>query len=198
MHVLGLTGGIASGKSTVSGMLQDAGAIVLDADIIARAVVMPASAGFQAVVAYFGPGLVTAAGTLDRALLGRIVFADPQKRKHLEAIVHPLVFAALTDQLSALRKIPNVKLVVLSIPLLYETPFALPLCNSTVVVWAPEEIQLRRLMRRDNLSQPAAMQRIGAQLPLVQKCRLAQYCIDNSGAIVDTRRQLQQLLTHLL
>lgn len=193
MRVLGLTGGIASGKSTISNMLRDMGAIVIDADLIARAVVMPGTAGFHAVVATFGPQVVDCKGYLDRQLLAQLIFADAAARHKLEQIIHPLVYDSLYEQLRQAKAQATAPLVVLDIPLLFESGIALPLCDITAVVWVPEQIQLCRLMKRDNLTSAAALERIRSQLPLDQKRELADICIDNSGSMQASAAQVQKL-----
>jgi dephospho-CoA kinase len=193
MHVLGLTGGIASGKSTISGMLRSLGALVIDADAIAREVVMPGTAGFSAVVNAFGPTVVDCAGSLDRHLLADIIFSDSAAKHRLEKIVHPLVHEAIVQRLQEAKAASNVPLVVLDIPLLFESGIALPLCDRTAVVWVPEKIQLARLMKRDNLTCDAALARIKSQLPLDQKRKMADICLDNSGSLQDTANQVQKV-----
>ncbi len=197
MFVLGLTGGIASGKSTVSAMLQEMGAAVIDADTLARAVVMPGTTGWREVVAAFGPEVVTTAGALNRPLLAKMIFADEPKRRRLEAIVHPLVHAAMGEELARLRAQPTWPLAVLAVPLLFESGSALPWCHGTAVVWVPEHMQLARLIQRDALAPAEALRRIRAQWPLEQKRLLADYCIDNSGSLAATRDQVQRLWAEL-
>lgn len=193
---LGLTGGIASGKSTVATMLAELGAAVVDADVAARKVVTPGTPGLVQIVQHFGEGVLHADGSLNRQALGQVVFANESQRKVLEQIVHPLVFTWMAEQLrnhiSAGKPV-----VVLDIPLLFETQKGLALVDKTAVVWVPEMIQWQRLMTRDSLSPNEAMQRIRAQMSLDQKRKLADYCIDNSGSLAMTRAQVIDLWNRL-
>ena len=157
MLVLGLTGGIASGKSTVARMLASLGAEVIDADRLARDVVALGSEALAEIVKEFGPSVLNADGSLNRAALGRIVFADPARRKRLEEITHPRILEEMRRQLQVIKAQGEATLIVLDVPLLFETPEILPLCDCTAVVWVPEELQVHRLMQRDGLSRPDAL-----------------------------------------
>lgn len=198
MVVLGLTGGIASGKSTVSRMLKSRGAAIIDADQLAREAVAPGSDGLAEVIREFGPEVIGPKGALDRSFLGRMVFADAGRRHALEQIVHPRVFSAMLDQLGKLRLHGYVEVAVLDVPLLFETKKALRLCDLTAVVWVPETIQIDRLMKRDHLSREEALQRIRAQIPLDAKRNLADITIDNSGTPEATELQAQSLWERLM
>lgn len=196
---LGLTGGIASGKSTVAAMLVELGAGLVDADIGARLVVAPGSVGLDAVTAHFGKGILREDGTLDRASLGRIVFNQPEQKAALEAILHPLILAWMKQRRHE-YVVAKTPLVVLDIPLLYETGVGLELCDYTAVVWVPPQVQLERLMRRNRYDYKAALSRIKAQMPIDKKRAMADFCIDNSGPPTDTQQQVirlwQRLVTH--
>lgn len=197
MVVLGLTGGVASGKSTVSRMLKQYGAAVIDADELARDAVAPGTDALAEIARHFGPGVIRNDGSLDRRALGAIVFADPLQRQRLERIVHPHVYAAMFGELKELRSEGSTQVAVLDVPLLFETQVALPLCDKTVVVWVPQPIQLARLMQRSGLDQAAALRRIRAQMPLEQKRRLAHFIIDNSGSPEATAAQVEALWADL-
>jgi dephospho-CoA kinase len=175
---IGLTGGIASGKSSVGRLLAARGLPVLDADVYAREALAPGSPGAQAVLTHYG--------TLDRAALGRIVFADGAERQWLEELVHPLVRARFATELERLEAAP---VVVLMIPLLFEAGLE-ALCSEVWLVDCEESQQLARLMARDQFSEADARARIGAQWPLARKRGLADVVIDNSRAAADLADQV--------
>ncbi|MBN9104317.1 MAG: dephospho-CoA kinase [Propionibacteriaceae bacterium] len=176
-HV-GLTGGIASGKSTVAELLAAHGAVIIDSDRLAREVVEPGTAGLAAVVDRFGTGVLAADGSLDRAALGRIVFADPSARADLEAIVHPLVRARAAGLAASA---PAGAVVVQMIPLLVETGQAGNF-DQVVVVDVEPAVQLDRLQQRDGFSPEEAAARVVAQAPRELRLRAADVVIDNSGS----------------
>ena len=176
-HV-GLTGGIASGKSTVAELLAAHGAVIIDSDRLAREVVEPGTAGLAAVVDWFGTGVLAADGSLDRAALGRIVFADPSARADLEAIVHPLVRARAAGLAASA---PAGAVVVQMIPLLVETGQAGNF-DQVVVVDVEPAVQLDRLQQRDGFSPAEATARVAAQAPRELRLRAADVVIDNSGS----------------
>lgn len=178
---IGLTGGIATGKSTVGALLAARGLPVLDADQFAREALAPGSAGARKVLAHFGER-VRATGeppqpAIDRGALGRIVFADAAERRWLEQLVHPLVRARFAAELERLRQDP---VVVLMIPLLFEAGLE-GLCSEAWLVDCGEQQQLQRLMGREGLEEAEARRRIGAQWPLARKRTLADVVIDNRG-----------------
>ena len=146
----------------------------------------------------FGPSVLNADGSLNRAALGRIVFADPARRKRLEEITHPRILEEMRRQLQVIKAQGEATLIVLDVPLLFETPEILPLCDCTAVVWVPEELQVHRLMQRDGLSRPDALQRIRAQIPLDRKRYLADVVIDNSGSLTATQSQVRSLWLRLV
>ena len=174
---IGLTGGIASGKSTVGGVLAARGLPLLDADRYAREALAAGSTGAEAVLARYGERVQAAAGMLDRSALGRIVFADPAERRWLEGLVHPLVRARFATELERLAAEPT---VVLMIPLLFEAGLE-ALCSEVWLVDCHEEQQLQRLMERNGLSEAEARNRIAAQWPLGRKRGVADVVIDNRG-----------------
>ena len=194
--VAGLTGGIASGKSTVATMLAEIGARIIDADRIARDVVQPGRAAFKAVRAHFGEAVLRSDGQIDRIRLGAIVFHDPRARGELERIVHPFVFQQMAADLKKLAAAQPGAVVILDIPLLIESGrhTALPF---VVLVHVPEAIQLARLMRRDGLSPAEARARIRSQMPIEAKRVHAHAIIDNSGSRAATRRQVGRLYRRL-
>jgi len=195
LRLYGLTGGIASGKSTVSTMLRELGAQVLDADVIAREVVEPGTPGLAAVAARF-PGVLGPDGRLDRAKLGARVFADPTERAALNALVHPLVRQAFLEKVQALAA-QGVERVVYDVPLLIEAGLQAGM-DGVVLVWVPRPLQKARLMTRDGLDEAAAEARLAAQLPLDSKRPHATWIVDNSGELASTRAQVEQVWRAML
>ena len=195
MNIYGLTGGIASGKSTVSRMLRELGAEVLDADVIAREVVEPGTPGLQAVAERF-PGVLDASGRLDRAKLGERVFGDPKERAALNALLHPLIgqqFLLRTQELAE----RGLERVIYDAPLLIENRLHEAM-NGVVLVWVPREVQKARLMRRDGLDEAAAEARLAAQLPLDGKRQHATWLVDNSGDLGTTRARVEEVWRAML
>ena len=183
MLLIGLTGGIGSGKSAVATRLAELGAIVIDTDAIAREVVEPGTDGLVQVVAEFGPDVLTATGELDRAALGRLVFADPQRRQALERIIHPRVRARSAEIVSTA---PDDAVVVNDIPLLVETGQAknFPL---VIVVLAAEDVRVARLVRDRGMTEDDARARIAAQATDEQRREVADIVIVNDGTLEDLR-----------
>ncbi|SDD39979.1 dephospho-CoA kinase [Terribacillus halophilus] len=190
--VIGLTGGIASGKSTVSALFKEYDIPVVDADVVAREVVEPGEPALAAIVDAFGAEILLPDGTLDRPKLGSIIFRDSGKREALNGIVHPVVREKMTAARDRLK--PGHPAVVLDIPLLFEGD-QLHLVDKVVVVSVDFDVQLERLMHRNNLTEQAALDRIASQMPLADKAAKADAVIDNNGSIDDTKEQLKQLLT---
>lgn len=191
-YILGLTGGIASGKSTVSAYLAQNGALIIDADLIARQVVAKRSSGLKQIVAKFGEEILTASGELDRKKLGKLVFSNKDLLKNLTDITGPLIRAEILREIEAAKK-AQVKLVVLDIPLLFETGYQ-TLCDKVMVVTVPSEVQLERVMKRDNLSAAEARKRIANQLPASKRNELADVLIDNSKSVAETYQQVLKWL----
>jgi dephospho-CoA kinase len=190
LKLIGLTGGAGSGKSTVSQMLSELGAVVIDADDAAHAVYEPGSPGFDAVVSEFGDEYVKG-GRIDRARLGELVFRDEGARHRLNAIVHPLVrewMAGRTAE-AAQRDVP---VVVQAVPLLFENGLE-RLYSTIVLVYVPLEVQLRRLVEGRGLSPERARGMIAAQMPIDEKRKLAHHVIDNTGSVEATRMQVEGL-----
>lgn len=191
-YILGLTGGIASGKSTVSAYLAQNGALIIDADLIARQVVAKKSSGLKQIVAKFGGEILTASGELDRKKLGKLVFSNKDLLKNLTDITGPLIRAEIFREIEAAKK-AQVKLVVLDIPLLFETGYQ-TLCDKVMVVTIPSKLQLERVMKRDNLSAAEARKRIANQLPASKRNELADVLIDNSKSVAETYQQVLKWL----
>lgn len=193
--VLGITGGIASGKSSIAAMLADLGAVVVSADQLAREAVAPGTATLTLLVEAFGPAIVDASGALDRAALGRIVFADPAARERLNAITHPAIARLSEARLGELRG-QGVPLVVYEAPLLFEAGAEQRVDRILVVIVDPA-VQRQRLADRDCLSAEQIAARIAAQWAQAEKVARADYVIDNSGTFEQTRGQVAALY-HLL
>ncbi len=188
MRLIGLTGGIATGKSTVAAMLADRGAAVIDADAIAHEVLLTGGAAFDDVVRRFGAAMLDGDGAIDRAALGGIVFADPELRGELERITHPRINALMQERiLSALQS--DAPLVVADIPLLFERDRE-DAFEGTMLVYAPPATQLLRIRERDGLDDTGAQRRLVAQLPIDEKRARATWVIDNQGSRESTADQV--------
>ena len=190
MLLVGLTGGIGSGKSTVARMLEKRGAVVFDADVLARQAVEPGTPGFEMVVERFGPNVLAPGGGLDREALASIVFADPAARRDLEAIVHPEVRRMFAEGCEEYRDSDRV--VVFSAPLLVETGMHTAF-DLLIVVSAPVATQIERLMRDRGMPERAIQARIDAQLPLEAKAEVADVLVDNEGTLEDLEGQVDRL-----
>ena len=190
---VGLTGGVASGKSTVSAILAELGAVVIDADAIAREVVAPGTPGLDAVVAEFGPALLTPDGALDRPAMGRLVFGDEAARKRLEAIVHPLVIARMAA-LEAAAGEDDV--VVHDLPLLAEGGRA-DTFDAVVVVDAPRDLQLTRMLGDRGWTREDAEARIAAQATREERRAIATHVIDNNGSLAELRARVEAVYAEL-
>lgn len=191
MLVYGLTGGIASGKSSVTKHLIELGADVVDADKIAREVVVPGSPALVDIAQTFGVQFIRSDGKLDRSALGELIFGDSDARQTLNRIIHPRIAAASQAALQTLRSQGNA-IAFYEAPLLVENGLHNSM-DGLIVVSLPEELQLARLQSRDGIDKSAARQRIQSQLPLSEKLALADYVIDNSQSLVETQKQVDQL-----
>lgn len=187
-----LTGGIASGKSMVSRMFHELGAHVIDADIVARQVIEPEQPAWKEIVAHFGQDILLGTGYIDRKKLGKIVFNQPEKLRILEYIIHPRVIEAINRQEQCIRKTDNERVILVDVPLLIEASMHTNYLT-ILVVYVSEEIQLKRLMDRDNISEQIARQRIAAQMPLSEKVKYATHVINNDGTIEQTRKQVETI-----
>jgi len=179
MKVIGLTGGIASGKSSVAKILEKCGAVVVDADQLAREVVAPGEPAHRAIVAAFGETVVKSDGTLDRTALGKLVFADVSARKVLEEITHPRIAERAARRIEE-ERLRETKVLFYVVPLLIEAG----LVSSVDEVWlvsVDREVQINRLMKRDAISREEAVRKIGAQMPIQEKAAYADVIIDNNG-----------------
>jgi len=195
--LVGLTGSIATGKSTVSRMFAHLGARVIDADLLAREVVMPGQPAYARIVKEFGPQVVQEDGALDRKALGAVVFADAAKRRRLEEITHPAIGLRQQRILSVLDEEAFEGVVIWDAALLFEGG-GVDKMDRVVVVYADPETERRRLMERDGLSDADARARIDSQIPVAEKAKLADHVIDNSGARDLTERQVRTIYGALL
>jgi dephospho-CoA kinase len=191
LRVFGLTGGIGSGKSTVARRFAERGLPVIDADRLAREVVEPGTAGLREVEAAF-PGVSNDRGELDRQRLGSLVFADPEQRKRLNAILHPRIRELFQQRVRELEQ-RGEPLACYEVPLLFEVGLAEAL-RPVVVVAAPEIVQIARIVARDGIDAAAAAARIAAQLPLADKVKGADHVIDTSGTLTETRARADATL----
>ncbi len=194
--LVGLTGGIATGKTVVASMLSKLGAALIDFDVLARRVVEPDQPAWRDIVAYFGEQVLAEDGTVDRARLGEIVFADAEKRKKLESFTHPRITELFLAEVRRIRKGEPEAIIQAAVPLLIEADMQ-SIFDHVVVVFAPEEVQVERLMRRDGLTREDAAARIQAQMPIADKLEYADSVIDNSGSLEGTRRQVEDLWARL-
>ncbi|RXT04955.1 dephospho-CoA kinase [Ammoniphilus sp. CFH 90114] len=194
--IVGLTGGIACGKSTVARMFEQLGCVIIDADQVAREVVAPGEEGLEAVVRRFGPSVLNEDGTLDRKSLGDLVFKEEKARQDLNAILHPLIRKRMNQKKEkALKDHPP--LIIMDIPLLYESKQEQTV-EAVIVVYVSPDEQLRRLMERDHLTYDDAKRRINSQWSIEEKKQRADYLVDNSGSLFETREQVESLFFKLV
>lgn len=196
MKLIGLTGGIASGKSAVSGILRRLGAQVIDADALAREVVEPHQPAWDEIVGTFGNKVLQPDQTLDRKKLRKLVFDDPKARKQLEAITHPRIRGLAQDEIAQCAA-TGAPLVVYEAPLLFETGIHLWL-RPVILVACDRATQRRRLHERDNLTETEIEQHLGAQMSLEEKRKLADYVIDNNGTLEDLESAVKTLVQTVL
>ncbi|XP_078722009.1 dephospho-CoA kinase domain-containing protein [Lampetra fluviatilis] len=196
MFLVGLTGGIASGKSTVASIFRELGCPVIDADEIARLVVEPGRPALKKIVEFFGEEVLHSDGRLNREKLGAIIFAEPQKRRLLNSITHPDIRRHMLKQI-LWHFVRGYHYVILDVPLLFENKTMSRFIKHSIVVYCDPESQLSRLMQRNSLSRHEAELRVRAQIPLDQKRLLADHVIDNCGEREATRRQVVRLHTLL-
>ncbi|KAG0482320.1 hypothetical protein HPP92_010404 [Vanilla planifolia] len=192
MRIVGLTGGIASGKSTVSDLFKTSGIPIVDADLVARDVVRKGTLGWRKVVAAFGNEILLENGEINRAHLGQIVFSDPTKRQLLNRLLAPHISLGIFWQIAMLW-FKGSKVIVLDIPLLFEAKMD-RWTRPIIVVWVDPETELQRLILRDRISEEEARQRINAQTSLDWKKTRADIVINNSGLMEDTKKQVQDVL----
>ncbi|KAF6158846.1 hypothetical protein GIB67_012489 [Kingdonia uniflora] len=195
MRIVGLTGGIASGKSTVSNLFKANGVPVVDADLISREVVRKGSGGLRKIVAAFGPDVLQDNGELDRVKLGELIFSDPTKRQLLNRLLAPYISSGIFKEVLKLW-FKGSKVIVLDIPLLFEANMD-RWTKPIVVVWVDLETQLQRLVARDGTSEEQASSRINSQVALDWKRTKADILIDNSGSLEELEDQFSKVLNHV-
>lgn len=193
LRVIGLTGGIATGKSSVARLFKALGAVVIDADEHARRVVQPGAPALAELVAELGPSILDSDGGLNRARLAEIIFSDAEKRRRVDEIMHPYISDSIAEEVARVEREAKTPVLILDVPLLFESGRTLGLVDETVVVYAKHEVERVRLMQRDGLSEEEAERRIRAQLPIEEKARRADHVIDNSGLWEETRQQVVKL-----
>lgn len=194
--VLGVTGGIASGKTTVSAILAELGAALIDFDVLARRVVEPGKPALKSIGDYFGQEVLQADGTLDRKTLSEIVFKDPEKRKKLENFTHAAIFEEYLNQVKTIVAHNPGAVIQVAVPLLFELNLQ-AMFDKVLVVYVSPDQQVERLAARDGISRDAAANIIKSQLPIDEKVEPADYVIDNGGALEKTRRQVEELWAKL-
>lgn len=194
--IYGLTGGIAAGKSTVLEMFKNYGFQIFDADSVAREVVVPGSIGLQQIVAKFGSKMLQSDGTLNRKKLGSVVFSDHQKLQELNAITRPLIKEKILQMVSEVKKSSSMTISIFEIQLLFEGGYQ-DYFDGVISLYVKPEIQLRRLMKRNNLSKKVALERITAQMSMDEKRRRADFVIDNSGDLAQLSHEFEQLIPQL-
>lgn len=193
---IGLTGSVATGKSTVSKMIQKAGIPVIDADIAARKVVEPGTAGLKEIINYFGADILLEDGTLNRPKLANIIFKNKEKREKLNAITHPRV----KEYMLAERKryfAAGEQVVFFDIPLLFESHLE-SLVDQIVVVWVTPETELKRLMRRNHLTEEEALERINSQIGIDEKAKKADLVINNDETLEKTEKQVADFIDQII
>ena len=196
MLVAGLTGSIATGKSTVSGILKELGAFIVDADRAAHEVVLPGTKAFNEIVRIFGKQILQKSGEIDRERLGSIIFNDSAMRSILEEVVHPEVMRSMDEQICSIKSDFTDAVVILDVPLLIETGMHKGV-SEVIVVYCPEDMQIKRLMIRDNISREEALAKVRAQISIEEKRRYASLLIDNSASRDNTRRQVKNTYTRI-
>lgn len=195
MKVIGLTGGIACGKSTASAYLKQKGACIVDADGISRTTTQKGGKGYQAVVEHFGRGILLENGEIDRRKLGVIVFADEEKRRALNGLLHPIVIEESIRQIRQAEQ-TGCAVCILDVPLLFESGME-NLCDETWLMYVSREEQIRRILERDGLDEVAAAARIDSQMPLEEKKKRADKAVDTSGSLAQTQCRLAALWEEL-
>ncbi len=195
--LVGLTGGVATGKSTVSAMFRALGCVIIDADLLAREVVEPGQPAYREIVEAFGPGVLQPDGGLDRGALGAVVFADSARRRRLEAITHPRIRERFAARLAELAGQGFDGIVIFDAPVMIESGNYRTM-DRLVVVTSDEASQVARQQARDVLGEAGARRRIESQMPLAEKARLADYVVDNSGDLAATEAQVREVHRALL
>ena len=200
--IIGLTGGIATGKSTVADIFKNAGAKIVDADKIAHTVVAKGFPAWHDIVKYFGKEILLQSGEIDRKKLGNIIFNSPTEKQVLNDIVHPVVFSLIDSEIKKYKENPIKKLLILDIPLLIESDIYNQIYNQIydylIVVYIPFKCQIERLTKRDNITCDLALARINSQIPIDNKKQLADIIIDNSYNLKQTKQRTLEVYNNLV
>jgi dephospho-CoA kinase len=194
--LLGVTGGIASGKSTVARLLEDLGARIIDFDLLSRFVVEPEKPAWKDVVAFFGEQVLNQDRTLERKKISAIVFRDAEKRKKLEGFIHPRIYEEFAKRVKDITQQDPQAIIQVVVPLLIEANLQ-RLFHKILVAYVPEAIQIQRLMERDRISRKMAQKILSAQLSIEEKRTYADYLVDNSGTLENTKKQVQEVWQNL-
>ena len=190
--LLGVTGGVASGKTTVARMIEDLGAPTIDFDLLSRVVVEPHKPAWKEIIAYFGKQVLLADKTLDRDKISQIVFREPAKRKKLEGFIHPRIFHEFARQVKEVAAKDPPAIIQVVVPLLFEAQMKL-FFHKILLVYIPQAMQAERLIKRDRISMEMAANILKAQWPIEEKKAYADFVIDNSGTLKETRRQVGEV-----
>ena len=196
MLIVGLTGGIGSGKSAVAEMFREEGAEVIDFDYLARLVVEPGTPAWRDIVEYFGRRILFSDKTLNRSALAEIVFSDEESRKALEGFTHPRIFERRDALLKRIEEEDPLSVVVIDFPLMFELGLRKGL-DEVILVYVPREVQIERSANRDKLSREAVEKRLKAQMPIEEKRSLSDYVIDNQGSFSETKDQVHRIMLEL-
>ena len=196
MVIVGLTGGIGSGKSTVTGMFKDEGAYIIDFDILARIVVEPGKPAWEKIVNYFGPHVLSSDGSIDRSALGKVIFYEEKSRKALEGFVHPMILKERDTLVEEIRDKNPSAVVIIDFPLLFELGMNKDF-DKTILVYVPRDVQIKRVMQRDELSMEDVEKRLHAQMPIDEKRNLSDYIINAERAFGDMREQVKKVMYKL-
>jgi dephospho-CoA kinase len=196
MLVVGLTGGIGSGKTVVTRMFEDEGAHIIDFDYLARLIVEPDKPAWKDIVDYFGTEILSSDRTLNRSALAKIVFSDDKSRKVLEGFTHPRIFEKRDALLENTRKQDPSSIVIIDFPLLFELGLRKDV-DKVILVYAPRDIQLERAAKRDGFSPEEVEKRLNVQVPIAEKRSLSDFVIDNSGSLKHTRNQVRKVMREL-
>jgi len=196
MVIVGLTGGIGSGKSTVARMLKDEGAHVIDFDYLARRVVEPDKPAWRDIVDYFGPEILSSDGTVNRSALAKIVFSDDKRRKVLEGFTHPRIFEEKDALIRAIKEKDPCSIAIVDVPLLFELDLR-DMFDKVILAYVPRAMQIRRVLKKGALGREEVEKRLNAQIPIEEKRSLSDYVIHNEGSLKDTRDQVRKIIREL-
>jgi dephospho-CoA kinase len=193
---VGLTGGIATGKSLVSNHFKELGAYIIDYDAVSHEIIAPKRNAWKRIVDLFGEEILNEDLTINRRRFGEIVFNDPEKRKRLEGITHPEIFIETRKRIKSIKNSNPEAVIIQDVPLLFETNLYKTV-DRVIVVYSSEETQIKRLIERDGLNEDDAKRRISSQMPLDEKARYADFVISNEGSIEETKKEVEEVFRTL-